>query len=164
MAKLKGIVFDLDGTLVDSFGLTLKAFNHALASQGEKQRTADEIMRFFGPGERQIFAAMLGSEAKAQAAYAAYRSYVDENLSQALLHAGVTELLEGLGSAGLPVSIFTGRSWATTEIILRHHRCLERFVTIVAHDHVTSAKPSPEGLLLALRRMGNRAARSALCR
>lgn len=38
-------------------------------------------------------------------------------------------------------------------MILKHHRLLDRFVTIVANDHVGNPKPSPEGLFLALSRM-----------
>jgi HAD superfamily hydrolase (TIGR01549 family) len=151
MANL-GIVFDLDGTLVDSLSFTLEAFNYGIVSQGGKALSPAEIMKFFGPGEGDIFTAILG-EAKSVPAYLAYQSFVDQNLHKMPLHEGVPELLEQLKSAGVPVSIFTGRSWPTTETILKHHRLLDRFITIVASDHVNMPKPSPEGLLLALSRM-----------
>jgi HAD superfamily hydrolase (TIGR01509 family) len=147
-----GIVFDLDGTLVDSLSFTLKAFNFGITSQGEKELSTSEIMRHFGAGEGDIFEKILGKE-KAIQAFVAYQHYVDENLHEMPLHAGVPELLEQLKSAGVPVSIFTGRSWPTTEAILKHHRLLDRFITIVASDHVNMPKPSPEGLHLALSKM-----------
>lgn len=152
MSKLKGIVFDLDGTLVDSLPVTFGAFNHGIVSHGGKRHTPAEIMEYFGPGERQIFAAILGDQ-HADTAYAACRRYLDENLSQVTLHDGVGDMLEGLKSAGVPLSIFTGRSWNTTEVILRHHRLLDRFVTVIANDHVRQPKPAPDGLRLALERM-----------
>jgi HAD superfamily hydrolase (TIGR01509 family) len=151
MANL-GIVFDLDGTLVDSLSFTLEAFNYGIVSQGGKALPPTEIMKFFGPGEGDIFSAILG-EAKSVPAYLAYQRFVDDHLMKMPLHAGVPELLEQLKSAGVPIAIFTGRSWPTTEAILKHQRLLDRFVTIVASDHVNMPKPSPEGLHLALSRM-----------
>jgi HAD superfamily hydrolase (TIGR01549 family) len=149
---LKGILFDLDGTLVDSLSVTFEAFNHGIVEQGGRRHTPHEIMAYFGPGEDKIFTRIVGPE-RAPAAYAACKAYLDENLDQVPLHAGVPELLEELRSSGVPVSIVTGRSWDTTEVILRHHRILEQFVTVIANDHVGSPKPSPEGIRLALSRM-----------
>jgi AHBA synthesis associated protein len=150
--KLKGIVFDLDGTLVDSLTVTFDAFNHGITLCGGRQHTPAEIMSYFGPGEGQIFAKIVGPE-QAEKAYAACREYTDQNLHRIPLHPGIAELLETLKSTGMPISIFTGRSWNTTEIILKHHRLLDRFVTVIANDHVPRPKPAPDGLRLALSRM-----------
>jgi pyrophosphatase PpaX len=150
--KLKGIVFDLDGTLVDSLPVTFEAFNHGFVKQGGKTHDPIEIMKYFGPGEREIFAAVLGAE-HADPANAAFRAYLDQNLERVPLHAGVAEMLESLKSAGMPISIVTGRGWKTTEVILRHHRMLDRFVTVLAHEHVPASKPSPAGLKLAFEKM-----------
>lgn len=149
---MKAIVFDLDGTLVDSLSLTLDAFNHVIESFTGKRASPMEIASHFGRGEGNILVKMLGRD-KAETAYGMVRAYLDENMAKLPLHAGVGELLDRLKSAGVPISIFTGRSWGTTEIILKHHRILDRFVTVVADDHVSQSKPSPEGLLLALSRM-----------
>ena len=153
MPKLKGIVFDLDGTLVDSLGATFEAFNHSIEHFGGRRLTGEQIMSYFGPGEGGIFARILGQD-KAAAAYTRARDYFDQNIHQVPLHDGVGDLLERLKSAGVPISIFTGRGWETTEIILKAHRLLDRFITVVANDHVVEHKPSAEGLRLALSRMG----------
>lgn len=149
---LKGIVFDLDGTLVDSLRTTFDAFNYAIVSFGGKAKTPDEIMAYFGTGEDEIFTRILGAD-RAAAAYAECVKYMDGNLGRVPLHEGVGDLLEKLKSNGVPISIFTGRSWDTTEMILKHHGIFDRFITVVANDHVASPKPSPEGLHLALKRM-----------
>ncbi len=149
---MKAIVFDLDGTLIDSFALTFDAFNHAIQTLTGKRVPHEEIAAHFGRGEINILDRMLGAE-RAQEAFALVRGYLDDNVANLPLHAGVGELLEQIKSAGVPISIFTGRGWQTTEIILKHHRLLDRFVTVVADDHVSQSKPSPEGLLLALKRM-----------
>lgn len=148
----KGIVFDLDGTLVNSLAATFDAFNYGITQMGGKKHTPAEIMAYFGQGEDKIFTQIVGPE-KAKAAYAACIAYTDQNMGQIPLHDGVDEILEKLKSASTPISICTGRSWATTEMILKRHGILDRFITVVADDHVKSPKPSPEGLTLALSRM-----------
>ena len=149
---MKGIVFDLDGTLVDSLAATFDAFNHGITLMGGKTHTPQEIMAYFGPGENEIFAQILGPE-KAADAYQACRSYLDDHLVRVPLHEGIGELLESIKSAGIPISIVTGRSWNTTEMILKHHALLDRFITVIANDHVSAPKPSSEGIRLALSRM-----------
>lgn len=149
---LKGIVFDLDGTLVDSLAHTFDAFNHAITFHGGRRHSPEEIMRYFGTGEPEIFAKLVGPD-QATRAYESFRVHIDENIARMPLHEGVGELLEKLKSSGVPISIFTGRGWETTELILKHHGILDRFVTVVADDHVGHPKPSPEGLHLALSRM-----------
>jgi HAD superfamily hydrolase (TIGR01509 family) len=154
---LKGILFDLDGTLIDSLSLTFDGFNHALEAIGEKRRTPPEIMAHFGAGEGPIFVKLVGP-ARAEAAYPVYRRYVDENLGRAPLHRGALALLDQVRDAKVPTAIVTGRGWETTQTILNHHGLMNRFVTVVADDHVTASKPAPEGILLALGRMGLTAA------
>ncbi|CAM6053783.1 unnamed protein product [Sphagnum tenellum] len=151
-SKKKGIVFDLDGTLVDSLSTTFDAFNDAIVKSGAKAKTPSEIMAYFGTGESQIFAKILGDQ-YASAAFAHAREYLNRNLKRVPLHSGVGDLMEKLKSSSIPISIFTGRSWETTRLILEHHGWLDRFITVIAHDHVTEPKPSAEGLLLALSRM-----------
>jgi len=149
---LKGILFDLDGTLVDSLSTTFEAFNHGFTTCGVRAHTPQEIMKYFGPGEDKIFAEVVGPE-RAEEAYRACREYTDANLGRVPMHDGVVDLLEQIKCAGIPTAIVTGRSWVTTEMILNHHRMLDRFVTVIANDHVESPKPSPLGIKLALSRM-----------
>lgn len=149
---VKGVVFDLDGTLVDSLKTTFDAFNHGIVRCGGRVHAPDEIMAHFGPGEGEIFARIVGRE-RAMEAYAASRDYLDEHLEDVPLHEGVSALLDELADRRIPISIVTGRSWNTTEVILRHHGILDRFITVIANDHVPLPKPAPNGIQLALERM-----------
>jgi len=149
---LKGIVFDLDGTLIDSLPVTLNGFNSIFEKLGEKRRSPAEIMSHFGLGEDKIFEKILGSE-KSSSAYDLFKQYTQDHLSDIVLHDGVSELLNQIKAHQVPTAIVTGRSWSTTEVILRHHGILDSFLAVIAHDHVTQPKPSPEGIHLALKQL-----------
>jgi phosphoglycolate phosphatase-like HAD superfamily hydrolase len=150
---VKGILFDLDGTLVDSLAVTFDAFNAGFTQEGARKHSPQEIMSYFGPGEGEIFARIVGKD-RAEAASMAFQRHLDENMGLVPLHQGVPAVLEWARVSGIPLSIVTGRGWETTETILRHHGLLDRFVAVICHEHVSMSKPSPEGLRLALSKMG----------
>lgn len=152
MSKLNGLIFDLDGTLVNSLGPTLDAFNEAITAFGKPRHSPAEIMAYFGTGEREILARIVG-HSNADEAYRICRESMDSNMGKMPLHDGVAEMLAELRRLGLPVSIVTGRGEGSTQEILRHHGLTDGFVTVICHEHVSRSKPDPEGVSLALRRM-----------
>lgn len=150
---LKGILFDLDGTLVDSLKVAFDGFNHVFQTHGAAAKTPREIMAMFGPGERKIFAQVVG-DANAEAASLAYANYTRSRMGESPLFPGIPELIAELSDRRIPMSIVTGRGRESTEIILKHHGIGEKFVKIICHEDVSSSKPSPEGIQLALQSMG----------
>ena len=161
----KIVLFDLDGTLVDSLKLTFDGCNHALKSVGLGPFTPDQFMAYFGKPEDEILANiaddLLGigaTAARNDGIYAAYLDYWSAHANQAFIHEGVPEILEVLLNQGYRLGIVTGRGRPTAlDLVLA--LCSSRTalkqafeVVITAHD-VKTHKPSPEGLFLALQRM-----------
>ncbi|MGK5088671.1 HAD family hydrolase [Bdellovibrionota bacterium FG-2] len=148
LSSPKGILFDLDGTLIDSLSMTFDAFNHGVTRFGGPPLTHQEISSHFGPGEDKIFEKLVSMK-KAQAAYQASIDYTNANLHRVPLHEGIAELLKNLKGTKIPLAIVTGRSWNTTEILLKHHDLLGTFKSVIANDHVPRPKPYPDGVKLA---------------
>jgi phosphoglycolate phosphatase/AHBA synthesis associated protein len=149
---IQGLVFDLDGTLIDSLAITIDAFNRGIEHFGYPKKSSQDILAYFGPGEGEIFAKIVGPD-NAKVAYQVARKHMDANVGKIPLHEGVKELLEGLKKMNLPVSIFTGRGQETTTMILNHHGIYNDFEIVITSDHVDQPKPSPEGLHKCLDKM-----------
>ena len=150
--KIKGLVFDLDGTLIDSLTITIDAFNQGIQHFGQPKRSHQEILAYFGPGESEIFSKIVGPE-NSQTAYEVARTYMKAHVGKIPLHHGIKELLEEVKKLGFPCSIFTGRGKETTEMILNYHDIRNEFVAVITSDHVNLPKPSPEGLYQCLEKM-----------
>ena len=149
---LKGILFDLDGTLVDSLNLTFKGFNEVFQTYGQPPKTPQEILGLFGPGEVKIFEKCVGAE-NAQQALEQFVHYTRSRVSEAPLFDGAREVLETCERLGLKIGIVTGRGRESADLILKHHGIRHHFPIVVTHDDVSSSKPSPEGIHLALKHL-----------
>lgn len=151
---MKGIIFDCDGTLLDSLGQAMQSFNHALDEIGEPPRSEQAIKRYFGQAADRIFLNFLnGDEKRADAAFTAYLDHQLELAKSTKLHTGVRELLDQLEEEGVPLGIVTGRHARDLEIVLRPHEISDRFICLVADSHLPKSKPAPDGILLAARNM-----------
>lgn len=152
--KHHGIIFDCDGTLVDSMAQALESFNFALAMVGEKPRPPEAIKKYFGAGADRILIRILGDEEKGLTAFQHYIDHQSELADQTELHAGVRALLDRLTKEGVPMAVVTGRHARDLEVLLKPHHLSDYFVTLVADNHAPNSKPAPDGVLLAAERMG----------
>jgi HAD superfamily hydrolase (TIGR01509 family) len=151
---LRGIIFDFDGTLVDSLGDAMASFNYAIERLGERPRTAEEIKRYFGTGADRILSQVLGDEAKGQKAFKFYKEHQALHAHHTSLHKGIEELLDRIAAEKVPTAIVTGRHSEDLAIAIEHHQIAHRFITLIADNHVMNSKPAPDGILLAAKRMG----------
>ena len=150
----RAILFDLDGTLIDTFWLYAESFRRALAPYLGHTPT-DEEMIARGPGsERSFFTRWLGEEQGLRCHADFTRHY--EELHRALhegIYDGVREMLAALRTAGYPLGLVTGKgrhAWQVTE----REMDLGDFAVVVTDDDVTAPKPDPEGLIAAARALG----------
>jgi len=154
LAGIRAVVFDLDGTLMDSMPLVLKAFAHALAPYLPELDEAAIFQRLGGPPRRMFLELLGGDEARADDAMVRLEEFGFANSRLEQPFEGMKALLGDLKERGLKLAVWTGRDRFTTEIIFKEHGLGGFFETVVCGDDLPSHKPSPEGLREILRRLG----------
>jgi HAD superfamily hydrolase (TIGR01509 family) len=161
MKRFSAILFDLDGTLIDSAACIVESFCTACREHGLAEPTAHDVRASMGiPLEKSIPAhagrlGMVLDAARVQEIITTYRAHY-ARLTPSLVSpfAGVTEMLDVCRGAGVPMAIVTSKRVAPAEMNLRHVGFFNHFSTIVGSDQVLRYKPEPDTVLVAAERMG----------
>ena len=149
----EAVVFDLDGTLLDTLPSVYQCFGDAVKPFLGKRPSNKEIQDRFGPADHRIVADWVGPEHAQEAVEILYKAY-DSALDTMLVFPGIQALLEALQERGIPLGLFTGRGRASTDWLLKERVLGGFFQATVSGDEVSSPKPSPEGLLQVLDQLG----------
>ena len=140
-----GVVFDLDGTLIDSRFDIAAAANHALATLGFRTLSVSEIASYVGDGARPLLAraAQLGPEAtELEPLLAAFLSYYAAHpTDHTLLSLGASEALAELHH--LPLALCTNKPRSITDAVLSNLRLAAAFTVVVGGGDLPRAKPDP---------------------
>lgn len=142
------VVFDLDGTLIDSAADIARAANHCLALAGLPERSLAEICSFIGDGSRVLLARAsryAPDDARLDALLAQFVSYYSEHaLDQTRLLPGARAVLDEL--AHVPLALCTNKPRATTGALLDGLGIAKDFAAVVAGGDVAQHKPHPAPL------------------
>jgi pyrophosphatase PpaX len=155
---LRAVLFDLDGTLLDSIGLIVDAMHHAFEGFGGTVPADSAWMAGIGTPLFKQFALYARSAEELDMLRERYRAYQfihhDDVIKE---YPGTTAVLENLHARGLAMGIVTSKG---DELARRGLELtgLARFLpVVVSADSVTKYKPEPEPVLLALERLDVRA-------
>lgn len=157
---IKGVLFDLDGTLADTIDDLGKAMNRMLSDHGYPVRNREQILAAICYGQREFVIRSMPEEHredtslidKCQAYYAACYNKCYNDATKA--YEGVPEVLEALVRKGIVLSIVTNKAQDHAEQVVE--KCLgsAHFATVIGGHSGYPAKPSPEGALRAAEIMG----------
>lgn len=146
-----GLIFDLDGTLVDSLSGISASLNHALASSGMLIHDMAAVRGFIGNGARILVerGAPAGTdETSLSLLEQAFKSHYDLNWAGGTaLYNGVTLLLEQLQNDGYSMGVLSNKPHAFTETIVARLFPSIRFSMVLGQRDGISHKPDPTGAL-----------------
>ena len=161
--EFEAIIFDLDGTLVDTAPDVWRSANHTLRRMGLREITLEEAQRSIGPGPDNFARIVLPEEqlGRFDEFISLFRQhYADHCLDNTRPFPGVIELLQRLDFIRKAVASNKPRIY--TEKILDQLGLAPFFDTVVGPEDVQRVKPEPDMLLLAAERLGAEPARTLM--
>ena len=161
--RFPAILFDFDGTLVDSIGLIIESFHHTMRVHGLPARSDAFWTAGLGTPLRVALREFAADDAGVQALIATYREW---NLAHhdALVRAfpGGLETVKTLKAEGRRVAVVTSKNLHGLEKGLDLCGFHGLFDVLVTSDDLEASKPSPEPVHLALARLGAKPAQALL--
>lgn len=153
---IKAILFDLDGTLIDSTDLILNSFNYVLKTYLKKEVPEDEIRSLFGrPLYYQM--ALFGGEERADELVKRYREHNLASHEEYLKPIdGARETLEVLKKRGYRLGLVTSKKEDAARLGMQICQIETYFEVFVFSDDVKIHKPEPEPILYALKKLNLR--------
>jgi phosphoglycolate phosphatase len=156
------VLFDLDGTLVDSIGDLTIATDRMLSDLALPAAGEARVRRWVGRGVRELVRDALSrardqepSTAELEEALAVFsRHYETVNGLTTRPYAGADELVAGLRARGVALAVVTNKTRPFTLTILRAAGWLDHFAAVVCGDDTPARKPDPTPVQEALSRVG----------
>lgn len=160
MAKPLALIFDLDGTLIDSAPDIHAAANAVFAARGYHGFAFDTVKGFIGNGVGVLVARLLAHQGLPEAG-TLHRDMVldfvriyEEAVDLTTLYPNVAEALDQLATAGHPLGICTNKPVGPARAVLRHFGLDGRFATVIGGDSLAVRKPDPAPLHAAIAALG----------
>ena len=157
-ARFEAVLFDLDGTLLDTAPDFTTATNILLKQKKLPQVKEQDIRRLISDGSAGIISelfAMNSSNPKYEKTrYELLDLYSRHLADQTLLFKGLAELLKKLDAHDIPWGIVTNKPEIYTNSILKQLDLVSYPKVVVCPDHVKLTKPNPEPIILACNKLG----------
>lgn len=162
MMKYKAVLFDMDGTLLDTLADMAAAVNHILSVHGYSLRTVEEVRAFVGNGARKLMERALPPDVTGDAFEALLEEYRQWYEAHACVktapYPGVPAVLAALHRAGVRCAVVSNKpDGATRELAARFFPGLPAF----GQQDGIPAKPAPDMVYHALAELGVEASAAA---
>jgi len=160
--RYRAVLFDLDGTLLDTVPDIACAANRMLAELGRAALPDSLIATFVGRGiqklvERTLSASFNGnvpSDGLKQGQEIFERCYAEESGRRSVFYPGVLAGLERLAGAGMPMAVVTNKAARFTHDLLARVDLTRYFSAVVSGDTLPVKKPDPAPVLHACAQLG----------
>ena len=157
----RAVIFDLDGTLVDTAPDLMAATNHVLALLRRRPITMPEVRTFVGRGARILIERGVAATGDAidEASLTYYhaeflRHYEGHTADRSEIFPGVVALLKRLADSGIKAGVCTNKPEDLSRLLLDTLDLSRFFGAVVGPDTIGIAKPNAAPYLEAVRRLG----------
>ena len=152
--KITTVLFDLDGTLIDTNELIITTYLHTLEKYYPSKYQREDVLPFLGPTLHDVFGNM--DPDRVEEMVSEYRAFNIANHDELVKEfVGVKETVQTLKDRGYKLGIVTTKRHDVTLKGLRLMELEAYFEVIVAYDHVEKVKPDPEPIFKALEQLGS---------
>jgi phosphoglycolate phosphatase len=158
--SIRIIIFDLDGTLIDSSVDITNALNYALEPYSSRRLTVDDSTKLVGEGITRLMEKLIGSlrgdnvspqasaELRAHVTARFLKHYTEHILDSTREYPGVKETLERLGN--YQKAVISNKNESLSRMVLDGLGLSKYFVIVVGSDTTPERKPSPLPILKVL--------------
>tara|TARA_R110002110_G_scaffold89303_2_gene232683 strand:- start:31034 stop:31702 length:669 start_codon:yes stop_codon:yes gene_type:complete len=155
----KHLLFDLDGTLMDTAADFTKVLNRQLEKHGREQVSYEQVRQTVSDGARALVRLGYGIDESDPAFNAYLQELLDaysEQIGQteASLFSGIEHMLQDIAASQFQWGIVTNKPSRFTTPLLENFPLLSASAVVVCADHLSRSKPDPEGLMLACQTLG----------
>jgi phosphoglycolate phosphatase len=165
----RAVIFDLDGTLVDTAPDLMRATNHVLEGLGRRAISMDEVRSFVGHGARALLTRGLAATGglpenyDVEPDYRRFVAFYSMNIADGSLpFPGVVKLLERLRGEGFGLGVCTNKLEGLSVQLLEALDLSRYFGSVVGPDTLGVAKPDPRPFQEAVSRLGLVAPRAVM--
>jgi len=152
------LIFDLDGTLVDSMPDLRAALNEMLGAMHQRELTPGEVRRMIGDGTRALVERALTATRTVTDVDAAHRRFLQlyeaTPVKLSRIYPSVEATLKSLRDSGARFAICTNKPQRATLAVLQGFGIAGYFDAVLGGDTVPFRKPDPRHLLAAIERLG----------
>ena len=155
LPRPKAVLFDLDGTLIDSAPDIAGALNDLRAEEGHEPFLLDEVKRMVGEGVHRLIEKAFGETGRTDSLADRFiELYTPRSSLLTQPVEGAFETLDALRQAGVPMAVCTNKPDEAALAVLADLSLLPYFTTVIGGTSGLPRKPDPAMLLEAARRLG----------
>lgn len=155
--KYEAVIFDLDGTLIDTLEDLKDSINFALKQHGMPERSLEEVRSFVGNGVKKLVFRSVPentSDELRESCLKAFKAhYITNSMNKTKPYSGICELIKKLKEKGVKLAVVTNKTQDAADGIMNEF-FKDDFEIIIGQIDGVAQKPQPDGVWYAIEKLG----------